>query len=313
VRYAKVSRVIWNDERFRAFTDDGKLAFLATLTHQDMTVLGAMRATYSGLAAELGWPAARFRRALAPAVQAGMVEVDEPACFVGFRNFLKHNDVEGPNVVNGAWLPALERIPECPAKTRLIAHASVYLEKKAETWKGGRAAVKPAVWAAFSSGASLPTPGGGTIPPSMPPPSQGTIPPTIPPSMPGSKSDSVAVAVAVAGTVAGDPPVAPQGGDVLKAQAGFDRFWAAYPKKVGKDAALRKWRERRCEAIADEVLAALERQRGYLMREEGKYIPNPCTWLNQGRWKDDPPALKTDRRRVNDAWAGKTEAGIVRL
>ena len=36
-------------------------------------------------------------------------------------------------------------------------------------------------------------------------------------------------------------------------------------------------------------MAGLERQQTYLARDQGKYIPNPSTWLNQGRWKDEPP------------------------
>lgn len=67
----------------------------------------------------------------------------------------------------------------------------------------------------------------------------------------------------------------------------FDRFWAAYPKRVGKDAARKAWRVKHPSLPV--VLAALERQRAWLQRDGGRYIPNPATWLNQGRWDDDPP------------------------
>jgi hypothetical protein len=55
---------------------------------------------------------------------------------------------------------------------------------------------------------------------------------------------------------------------------GFTRFWENYPSKVGgKDAALKKWKEKRCERIADEVIAGLEGNRAYLLREGGGSSP----------------------------------------
>ena len=72
----------------------------------------------------------------------------------------------------------------------------------------------------------------------------------------------------------------------------FAAFWAAYPRKVGKVAAWRSWQKRRPTLeLSEGILRALEAQRGYLERENGKYIPNPATWLNQGRWQDEPPTL----------------------
>jgi len=96
---------------------------------------------------------------------------------------------------------------------------------------------------------------------------------------------------------------------------GFTRFWAAYPKKVGKDAAERAWAKKGCEAHADDIITSLERQRPWLMREEGKYIPNPATWLNEGRWKDEPPPASTtrgSRQGIAEKWRD-TPTGRVQL
>lgn len=62
-RFRKIDPRIWNDEKFRTLSDKGKLAFLFILTHPAMTCLGAMRASFEGLAAELHWAAKRFRSA----------------------------------------------------------------------------------------------------------------------------------------------------------------------------------------------------------------------------------------------------------
>ncbi len=70
---------------------------------------------------------------------------------------------------------------------------------------------------------------------------------------------------------------------------GFSSFWSKYPKRVGKAAALKAWKKNGCESNSAKILEALEKQHGYLTREGGKFIPNPSTWLNEGRWDDEPP------------------------
>lgn len=68
----------------------------------------------------------------------------------------------------------------------------------------------------------------------------------------------------------------------------FNEFWLAYPKKTGKDAALKAWRLKRPRI--DDVMYALSWQRKswQWLRDNGQYIPNPATYINQGRWQDEP-------------------------
>ena len=69
---------------------------------------------------------------------------------------------------------------------------------------------------------------------------------------------------------------------------GFDRFWAAYPRKVGKGAAERSFERIRPDAaLLDRMLRAIETQRQSDTWLRG-YIPNPATWLNQRRWESAP-------------------------
>lgn len=69
----------------------------------------------------------------------------------------------------------------------------------------------------------------------------------------------------------------------------FDRFWAAYPKKAGKGAAQAAFR-RITGVPVDVMLFAIEQQRHSRQWQEdnGRFIPNPATWLNQRRWEDEP-------------------------
>lgn len=68
----------------------------------------------------------------------------------------------------------------------------------------------------------------------------------------------------------------------------FERFWAAYPKKTGKGDAFKSWKKNGHPGI-DHIVAVLElakKSTGWL-KENGEYIPNPSTWLNQKRWDDE--------------------------
>lgn len=81
------------------------------------------------------------------------------------------------------------------------------------------------------------------------------------------------------------PPVG--GGTCVE---GFARFWEAYPKKVGKIAAERNFRKLSPDgALLDRMLSAIDLQKRseQWRRDGGQYIPNPATWLSQGRWEDE--------------------------
>jgi len=69
----------------------------------------------------------------------------------------------------------------------------------------------------------------------------------------------------------------------------FEDFWYKYPKKVGKEAARKAWKKANPDII--KVIDAInwQRETKQWQAEDGKYIPNPATYLNQGRWMDEAP------------------------
>jgi hypothetical protein len=90
----------------------------------------------------------------------------------------------------------------------------------------------------------------------------------------------------------------------------FDRFWAAYPKKVGKDDAKRAFDKRKPNAeLLSAMLAALEvqKQSPSWTKDNGQFIPNPSTWLNQGRWQDELGEVTT----IGDWKANPMFAGVI--
>lgn len=65
----------------------------------------------------------------------------------------------------------------------------------------------------------------------------------------------------------------------------FDRWWDSYPNKVAKKPAAAIWKRSKPDI---EVLMADVKER--LARDskwKAGYIPNPTTYLNQERWKDE--------------------------
>ena len=64
---------------------------------------------------------------------------------------------------------------------------------------------------------------------------------------------------------------------------GFDAFWKAYPKKVGKGGARTAYQRAVKKAPHEVIMAGLAKY-----SPDPDYICNPTTWLNQERWSDEP-------------------------
>lgn len=89
-------------------------------------------------------------------------------------------------------------------------------------------------------------------------------------------------------------PHAPQGGR-------FAEFWAQYPKKVGKGAAEKAFdRIKPDKQTFDRMMDAISAQKRSRQWTEnnGQYIPNPATWLNQRRWEDELPQGETEVKQL---------------
>ena len=78
----------------------------------------------------------------------------------------------------------------------------------------------------------------------------------------------------------------------LKENNDFDDFWEIYPRKVGKGVAKKIWgRIKPTFEQKTKILDAIRKQKKSLQRQRdnGQYIPNPSTWLNESRWDDELP------------------------
>lgn len=93
------------------------------------------------------------------------------------------------------------------------------------------------------------------------------------------------------------------------ADDGFATFWKQYPKKVAKPQALKAWKKAKPfgHELAD-LMAALEKQKASAewLKDGGRYIPHPATWLTGRRWEDEAPlaADQTAAPARNPIFAG---------
>lgn len=70
----------------------------------------------------------------------------------------------------------------------------------------------------------------------------------------------------------------------------FPKFWALYPRKQDKAKAQKSWAKLK---VTDELFAMIAKGLSVQvvstdwLKEGGKYIPMPTTWLNGKRWEDE--------------------------
>jgi len=71
---------------------------------------------------------------------------------------------------------------------------------------------------------------------------------------------------------------------------GFESFWSSYPKRKSKGQAEKAWRAiAPNEQLQDRILRAVEQAKtsAEWLRDGGRFIPYPATWLNAKGWEDE--------------------------
>lgn len=79
----------------------------------------------------------------------------------------------------------------------------------------------------------------------------------------------------------------------------FIEFWNKYPKKTGKGAAFGAWKKL-SKTEKDKISDALDWQilSDQWTKDNGQFIPNPQTYLNQKRWDDEPQKARKMKNQV---------------
>ena len=69
----------------------------------------------------------------------------------------------------------------------------------------------------------------------------------------------------------------------------FDVFWSEYPKKIGKEAARKAWLKSNPNINIVLNTLSWQKESNQWFVNNGKFVPNPATWINQHRWEDEQP------------------------
>ena len=75
----------------------------------------------------------------------------------------------------------------------------------------------------------------------------------------------------------------------------FEQFWAAYPRKTGKQNAKKEFDKLKPDdGLFQTMLSAIEKQKQSQQWQEnnGQYIPYPERWIKNRRWEDELPMAK---------------------
>ena len=90
-------------------------------------------------------------------------------------------------------------------------------------------------------------------------------------------------------------------------RARFSDFWSAYPKKVAKPDAERAWNKLNAnDDLVERIIEDVDRRKTGTewIKDNGRYIPYPATYLNQHRWEDEEPNHEVGslERKILQEW-----------
>jgi hypothetical protein len=74
---------------------------------------------------------------------------------------------------------------------------------------------------------------------------------------------------------------------------GFDQFWSAYPRHTAKEAARKAWAAAMAKVTDPAVIVEGAQRFAADPNRVEQFTPHPATWLNAGRWDDDPLPSRT--------------------
>ena len=92
---------------------------------------------------------------------------------------------------------------------------------------------------------------------------------------------------------------------LVVSSATFEEFWLAYPRKAGRKAAMAAWGRAVKHEPPKSIVQGAAAYRDDPNRVD-EFTAHPTTWLNQGRWSDDPLPVRSQPGQAGqnaDQWA----------
>jgi hypothetical protein len=317
--YGKLYQRIWTDPAWRALDVDAQHLYLLLISQPSMNMAGVLPIQlrrWSACVAD--WKPDQVEGALARLNDTGFTVTDEDTEEVLVRSLIRNDEAYRTPGMLKAILEAAQATQSPLLRRSLAAELGRLPALEGKTAAQGHSLIEAARRAL--GGGEGPPPGGrdgiaepsrekatDTIPEPIPDGIRAPIREPIPEPIgyatgepiPDTTSDAIPdTSVSVSGSVPRSSPVSSS--SVSSADAdqsatrsrtkptgddGFDRFWAAYPRKEAKRKAEQAWRSAIKRAKPAVILDGLAR---FHFRDDPQFIPHPATWLNQDRWADQP-------------------------
>lgn len=86
--------------------------------------------------------------------------------------------------------------------------------------------------------------------------------------------------------------------------ARFDEFWSLYPNRKGKADAVKTWKRKNLDAIADKIMADVKARIADDRDWKGGYVPHGSTYINAEGWQDDVGVDSANLSAHDDLMAG---------
>jgi hypothetical protein len=74
----------------------------------------------------------------------------------------------------------------------------------------------------------------------------------------------------------------------------FEEFWEAFNDKRGKANALKVWKSKKLDDVAEDVISGAKKYVSQIRGEDPKYWKQAQGWLNGERWNDEPQIKSTN-------------------
>jgi len=84
----------------------------------------------------------------------------------------------------------------------------------------------------------------------------------------------------------------------------FEEFWAAFPKRINKQAAIKRFEVALKQVSFEHLINAAKRYASATQSTEKQYIKAPDVWLNKGCYDDELPLANGEHHAIADADIG---------
>lgn len=288
-QYAQIKVSIWSaDDSFRHLTPAAQHLYFVLLTQASLSLAGVLDWRPKRIARlAKGWSVEAVMAAAGELVTTGYIVTDDQTEEILIRSFVKNDGVmKNPKIAAGmvsAWTEVYStRLRGCIAEqvrraSDDLSEAALKVVRMVTDYQSDWVSEDASDWVSDD----LPEDRTDWVPD---PPATFNLQPATNNQQPV--------------TVIDEPPTAPSKA-IIKPQR-FDAWWAAYPKKVGKEAGRTAYvKAMKIGAIEDDLIAAAHAYAQATADTPRKFVCNPSTWLHQGRWADDMTTY-AERHRGDD-------------